>query len=358
MPPLAKMMELLTPVWESHCLTNRGPSERKLTELLRQTLHARCLTLVGNGTLGLLVALKALELSGEIITTPFTFAATAHAIAWNGCTPVFGDILPGKYTLDPEKIESLITERTSAILAVHVYGTPCEHEKLAAIARKHHLKLIYDAAHAFDVEEDGEYIVNYGDISVLSFHATKKFHTFEGGAVITSDPRVHEKITRLINFGYDEEASIAEVGINAKLDEFRATVGLCQLENMDFENRRRREVCAFYRHALAGIHGISLCLELPGVTNNNGYFPIFVGTEYRMSRDELQACLGKENIIARKYFYPLLSNIGVYRGHPSAAPDELPVANRVAASVLCLPLHSFLEPADLNRIVSVIRGNS
>lgn len=354
LPPLEEYTELLAEIWESRQLTNMGPFHNELEEKLADFLGVKHLSLFSNGTLALLTALQVLEISGEVITTPYTFVATPHALFWNNLKPVFCDVDPVYGNLDPKQIESLITPNTSAILPVHVYGNPADHEAIQQIAVKHNLKLIYDAAHAFGVREKGASILNYGDLAILSFHATKTFNTIEGGAVICKSAKQKKQIDYLKNFGFEDETTIVRPGINAKMNEFQAAFGLLQLKYFQGETLKRQEVDQYYRERLSQVNGIKVMPQMPSVKSNFSYFPIFITDDYPVSRDALYKQLKASGIYSRRYFYPLASNLKYYNDFESAAPEKLPVANQLAESVLCLPIYPHLDRDSLDRILKVI----
>lgn len=307
------------------------------------------------GSSPLITALQALRITGEVITTPYSFVATTHALWWNGIKPVFVDVDPNNGCLDPNKIEAAITPKTTAIMPVHVYGTPCNIKAIQEIADKYGLKVIYDAAHAFGVEENGESILNAGDMSTLSFHATKVFNTIEGGAMIMHDEKTKQRIDYLKNFGFANEVEVVAPGINSKIDEIRSAYGLLNLKLVDDAINARHQVANKYRKALSDIPGISFWNDIPGVKHNYSYFPIFVDSEtYGMSRDDLYLKMKKENVLGRRYFYPLISTFSTYRGLPSATPDNLPFATRLANEVICLPIHHNLSDTDTQRVLDCI----
>lgn len=310
-----------------------------------------------NGTLPLITALQALRITGEVITTPYSFVATTHSIWWNGIRPVFVDVDPLTGNLDPDKIEAAITPKTTAIMPVHVYGTPCDTERIRAIADKYGLKVIYDAAHAFGVRVNGESILNAGDISTLSFHATKTYNTVEGGALVCHDAAMKQRIDYLKNFGFAGETEVVAPGINSKMDEIRAAYGLLSLRYVDAAIEARRKVAEQYRAALRGVPGLRIMEDLPGVTHNYSYFPVFVNeAEYGESRDSLYFRLKEQGIHGRRYFYPLISTFATYRGLESAAPSNLPVATRMANEVICLPLHHELSAEDVAHIIKIMKN--
>ena len=355
LPDFDEYVELLRDIWEQRYITNFGKYHRQLETALRTHLGCQNLSLFCNGTIALQVGLQALELSGEIITTPFTFPATTHAIHWNHCEPVFCDIDPESFCLDPAKLEACITPATSAILPVHVYGHPCDVEAIQAIADAHGLKVLYDAAHAFDVKfEDGRSILDFGDISMLSFHATKVFNTVEGGALVTGDPGLKARIDSLLNFGIVDEVTVLGPGTNGKMNELSAAYGLLVLKFMEKAIALRGAVDSRYRENLKGIDGLKIPSLPAGTIHNFSYFPIIVEPSFGISRDELFARLVKQDILARPYFYPLTSNVGDYRRLPSAAEANLPVANAAARSVLCLPIYPTLAMSDVDRICSIL----
>ncbi|OHB69698.1 MAG: aminotransferase [Planctomycetes bacterium RBG_16_43_13] len=355
LPPLEEFLPYLEKIWESKWLTNGGPFHQELEKKLAEYLGVEHLALFANGTLALVTALQALRINGEVITTPFSFVATAHSLLWNGIKPVFVDIHPETFNLDPDKIEAAITPHTTAILPVHVYGHPCDVERIQKIADTYGLKVIYDAAHAFGVNYKGESLLKYGDLSILSFHATKVFNTFEGGAIICPDAKIKKRIDDLKNFGYAGEVTVVATGINAKMNELQAAFGLLQLKHIDKALEMRRVLDARYREQLSSVPGIT-CLSLPSDTKYNySYFPIVVGKDYPLSREELHTKLRNHGIYARLYFYPLISEFPMYRGLPSAAQSNLPVARKIADQVICLPIYPDLENETITRIVSIIK---
>ncbi|HPD60178.1 MAG TPA: DegT/DnrJ/EryC1/StrS family aminotransferase [Thermodesulfobacteriota bacterium] len=356
LPPLEEFQPYLEQIWENKWLTNAGPFHQELEKKLADYLGVEHLALFANGTLALVTALQALRITGEVITTPFSFVATAHSLLWNGIKPVFVDIHPETFNLDPNEIESAITPHTTAILPVHVYGKPCDVEKIQNIADIYGLKVIYDAAHAFGVNYKGESLLKHGDLSTLSFHATKVFTTFEGGAIVCSDAKTKKRIDDLKNFGFHDEVTVVAPGINAKMNEFQAALGLLQLKYIDKAINRRCEIDKRYREELSSIPGI-FYPALPADTKYNyAYFPILIEKDYPLSRDELNEKLRQYGIFPRRYFYPLISEFPMYRGLPSAAQSNLPIAKEVAYKVLCLPIHPALEDESITRIISIIRG--
>lgn len=356
LPPLEEFLPYLQRIWDSKWITNNGYWHRELEKALCDYLGVEYISVFTNGTLPLITALQALNIRGEVITTPYSFVATTHSIWWNDIRPVFVDVDPRTGNIDPDRIEEAITPDTAAIMPVHVYGNPCDTERIGAIAAKYGLKVIYDAAHAFGVRVNGESILKAGDISTLSFHATKTYNTVEGGALICGDAETKERIDHLKNFGFVNETTIIGPGINAKMDEIRAAYGVLNLKYVDAAIAARKRASAYYREALCGVEGITFFDDLPGVSHNYSYFPIFVDAErYGMTRDELYARLKERNILGRRYFYPLISTLRTYRGLPSAAPANLPVATRMADQVICLPMHHDLTEKDLERVIRTIR---
>lgn len=354
LPDLQAFMPYLQEIWQRRVLTNGGPFHAELEARLCEYLQVPHLSLFSNGTLALVTALQALDIKGEVITTPYSFVATAHALLWNGLKPVFVDIDPHTFNLDPAQVEAAIGPHTTAILPVHVYGHPCDTRALAAMAKAHGLRLIYDAAHAFGVRQAEGSLLAAGDLSVLSFHATKVFNTFEGGAIICPDAATKRHIDQLKNFGFVDETTVIAPGINGKMNEFCAALGLAQLQEIDALIERRAQVDARYRQALAAVPGIS-CPALPAVQRHNyAYFPILVGPDYPLSRDALYERLKAHGVYARRYFYPLISHFPMYRDLPSAQPARLPVAQRVASQVICLPLYPDLSAQDQDRVLALI----
>lgn len=356
MPSLDELNVYLQDIWNRKWITNNGHYHKELEKALCEYLDVPFISLFTNGTLPLITALQAMRITGEVITTPFSFVATTHALWWNGIKPVFVDIDPVTCNLDPEKIEAAITPRTTAIMPVHVYGQPCDTKRIQEIADKYGLKVIYDAAHAFGVKVKGESILNVGDMSTLSFHATKVYNTIEGGALVMHDEQTKKRIDYLKNFGFAGETTVVAPGINSKMDEVRAAYGLVNLKQVDKAIEARRRVADTYREALKEIPGIRFMDDVPGVQHNYAYFPIFVDeAQYGMSRDELYFKMKEHNVLGRRYFYPLISTFSTYRGLESAHPDNLPVATKMAEQVICLPMYYGLTDEDLERIVSLIR---
>lgn len=359
LPPLEEYCKYLEQIWDSKRLTNNGQFHKQLEALLCDYLGVKHVCLFSNGTLALVTALQALCITGEVITTPFSFVATTHSLWWNSIKPVFADIEPETLNLDPTKVETAITPQTTAIMPVHVYGTPCNLKAFQKIAETYNLKLIYDAAHAFGVEVNGQSILNFGDLSVLSFHATKVFNTFEGGAIICHDEKMKRHIDDLKNFGFRDETTVVAPGINAKMNELQAAFGILQLKYVDEAQKQRQKIAEKYREALTNINGITLFNDLSGVKHAYSYFPIIVDEqEYGISRDAIYEKLKEQNIIGRRYFYPLISNFPTYRGLPSADSANLPIANKISDRILCLPIYPTLELSDVERICSIIKVNS
>lgn len=358
LPPLKEFLPYLERIWESKWLTNDGPFHKQLEEELCRYLKVKHISLFTNGTIALITALQALRISGEVITTPYSFIATSHSLLWNGITPVFVDIDPVTLNLDPDKIAAAITPKTTAIMPVHCYGHPCHVQRIQEIAETYNLKVIYDAAHAFGVEVESGSVLNYGDLSVLSFHATKVFNTFEGGAIICPDLKTKQHIDHLKNFGFVDEVTVVSPGINGKMNEFNAALGLLQLKRIDENLQKRKQVDLYYRKQLAGVKGIH-CLKDAGEKKANySYFTILVGPDYPLTRDELYQELRKHEIYARRYFYPLISDFPMYRTLPSAAHSNLITAHQTANRVLCLPIYSELKKNNLSRIIKIIINNS
>ena len=358
LPPLEEFIPYLERIWATKQLTNGGPFHKELEKALCEFLGVEHIALFANGTLALVTALQALRITGEVITTPYSFVATAHSLLWNGIKPVFVDIDPETFNLDPRKIEAAITPQTTAILPVHCYGRPCDVDAIQGIADIYNLRVIYDAAHAFGVRSATGSVLSHGDLSVLSFHATKVFTTFEGGAIVCPDEKTKQRIDHLKNFGFVNEVTVVAPGINGKMSEFNATLGLLQLKHFGDAIRQRARIDAAYRERLRGIPGIRLLEYADRDSANFAYFPILVESDYPISRDALYGKLKHQNIHPRRYFYPLISDFPMYRGLPSAARDNLPVARRVADQVLCLPMYPALPEEALERVVTVVRGCS
>lgn len=355
LPPLEEFLPYLQEIWDNKILTNGGPFHQQLEQALCDYLGIKHLALFSNGTLGLVTALQALRVTGEVITTPYSFVATAHSLLWNGIKPVFADVHPDTLNIDPEKIEAAITPQTTAIMPVHCYGHPCDVEAIQKIADNYNLRVIYDAAHAFGVQDHGGSILRHGDLSVLSFHATKVFNTFEGGAIVCPDAKTKQRIDHLKNFGFVNETTVVAPGINGKMSEINAAFGMLQLKHVDTALARRKGIDAKYREELKSVAGIR-CLQDAGETfANHSYFPILIETDYPISRDNLYQKLKSKNIHARRYFYPLISEFPMYRGMVSAHRDNLPVASNAAQKVLCLPIYPNLKDDDIERVVSIIK---
>lgn len=354
LPSLDEFMPYLQQIWDSKRLTNSGPFHQQLEAALCDYLGVKHISLFANGTLALVTALQALRITGEVITTPYSFVATSHSLLWNGIKPVFVDIDPVTLNLDPNKIEAAITPQTTAIMPVHCYGQPCDVEAIQKIADNYGLKVIYDAAHAFGVKSGESSVLNYGDLSVLSFHATKVFNTFEGGAIVCRDEKTKLHIDHLKNFGFVGEVTVVAPGINGKMSEFNAALGMLQLKGIDQAIQKRQAIDARYRKALAGIKGINCLSNSSEEMANYAYFPILVLPDYPLTRDALYAKLKDKNIYARRYFYPLISDFPMYRGLQSAAPSNLPVASRAAREVICLPIYPDLTVEQVDFITKQI----
>ena len=355
LPNLDEFYGLLKEIWDNKWITNNGHFHQELEKALCMYLGVEHLSLFTNGTLPLITALQAMCITGEVITTPYSFVATTHALWWNGIKPVFVDIDPTNCGIDPDKIEAAITPKTTAIMPVHCYGKPCDMERIQAIADKYGLKVIYDAAHAFGVEVNRESVLKHGDMSTLSFHATKVYNTAEGGALIVKDAETKKRVDYLKNFGFAGETEVVAPGINSKMDEVRAAYGLLNLRQVDVAIKKRRQVAVRYREALRNVPGIRFFDDMPSVKHNYSYFPIFVNAkEYGMTRDELYFKMKEQGILGRRYFYPLISTFSTYRGLPSAAPENLPVATKIANEVICLPMHHELSEIELQRIISCL----
>lgn len=355
LPNLDEFHAMLNEIWKSKWITNNGSFHKQLEEALCQYLGVPFISLFTNGTLPLITALQALRITGEVITTPYSFVATTHSLWWNGIRPVFVDIDTATGGIDPDCIEAAITPKTTAIMPVHVYGKPCRTAEIQAIADKYGLRVIYDAAHAFGVKVDGRSILNEGDLSTLSFHATKVYNTIEGGALVMHDEATKRRIDYLKNFGFAGETEVVAPGINSKMDEVRAAYGLLNLRQVDAAIEARHQVAVRYREALRNVEGIHFWDDMPGVTHNYSYFPIFVDKEaYGLSRDELYFKMRENGVLGRRYFFPLISDFSTYRNLPSARPDNLPRATRMAASVICLPMHHELSQEDIERTLNCI----
>lgn len=354
LPPLDEFLPYLERIWESKILTNGGPSHQQLEQALCEYLGVEHIALFTNGTIALVTALQALRITGEVITTPYSFVATSHSLLWNGIKPVFVDIDPNTLNLDPARIEAAITPQTTAIMPVHCYGHPCDVEAIQKIADNYNLKVIYDAAHAFGVQCHCGSVLNHGDLSVLSFHATKVFNTFEGGAIVCPDAKTKTRIDQLKNFGHVGEVTVVAPGINGKMSEFNAALGLLQLKYIDQAIARRKEIDATYRDRLKDVKGIRCLQDAGEKVANYAYFPILVEDNYSVSRDDLYQKLKDNGIHPRRYFYPLITDFPMYRGLPSAHQDNLSVATAAAQKVLCLPIYPALESEQVEIITSLI----
>ena len=355
LPNLDEFQVMLKQIWDSKWITNNGSFHKQLEKELAEYLKVPYVSLFTNGTLPLITALQALHVTGEVITTPYSFVATTHALWWNGIKPVFVDIDLATGNIDPDKIEAAITPRTTAIMPVHVYGKPCDTKRIKDIADKYGLKVIYDAAHAFGVEVNGESVLTAGDMSTLSFHATKVYNTIEGGAMVMHDEQTKKRIDYLKNFGFAGETEVIAPGINSKMDEVRAAYGILNLRQVDGAIEARHQVAIQYRNALRNVKGITFFDDMPGVRHNYSYFPIFVNEEeYGMTRDELYFKMKDEKVLGRRYFYPLISEFSTYKGLDSARRDNLPNAHKMADSVICLPMHHALRGEDVERTLSLI----
>ncbi len=355
LPNLDDFNEMLKQIWASKWITNNGSFHKQLEKELAVYLKVPYISLFTNGTLPLITALQALRITGEVITTPYSFVATTHALWWNGIKPVFVDIDPTTGNINPDKIEAAITPKTTAIMPVHVYGMPCDTKRIQEIADQYGLKVIYDAAHAFGVEVNGESILNAGDLSTLSFHATKVYNTVEGGAMVMHDEKMKKRIDYLKNFGFANETTVVGPGINSKMDEVRSAYGLLNLKQVDAAIEARHQVAIKYREVLRNVEGVTFFDDIPSVRHNYSYFPIFIDAKkYGMTRDELYFKMKEQNVLGRRYFYPLISEFSTYRGLESAKPENLPEAHKMADSVICLPMHHALSNDDIQRILDSI----
>ncbi|MDE6532928.1 MAG: DegT/DnrJ/EryC1/StrS family aminotransferase [Muribaculaceae bacterium] len=356
LPDLDEFHGLLKQIWDSKWITNNGSFHQQLEKELAKYLKVPYISLFTNGTLPLITALQALRITGEVITTPYSFVATTHSLWWNGIKPVFVDVDPSNCGIDPNKIEAAITPKTTAIMPVHCYGKPCDTKAIQEIADKYGLKVIYDAAHAFGVEVDGESILNAGDMSTLSFHATKVYNTIEGGAMVMHDEKTKQRIDYLKNFGFANETTVVAPGINSKMDEMRAAYGILNLRQVDAAIAARKKVAEAYREALKNVEGVTFFDDMPGVRHNYSYFPVFIDAEkFGRTRDELYFEMKEANVLGRRYFYPLISEFSTYRGLPSASRENLPEAYKLADTVICLPMHHDLSDEDVNRVIELIR---
>ena len=355
LPNIDEFNKMLKEIWASKWITNNGQFHKQLEKELCEYLKVPYISLFTNGTLPLLTALQALRITGEVITTPYSFVATTHSIWWNGCRPVFVDIEEETCGIDPNKIEAAITPKTTAIMPVSCYGKPCKMDEIQAIADKYGLKVIHDAAHAFGVEVNGESWVNKGDLISLSFHATKVYNTLEGGAMVMHDEATKKRVDFLKNFGFAGETEVVAPGINSKMDEVRAAYGLLNLKQVDEAIENRHQVAVKYRNALRNVPGIRFFDDMPGVRHNYSYFPIFINAEeFGQTRDELYFKMKADGVLGRRYFYPLISTFSTYRSLPSAGAENLPVATKVANEVICLPMHHQLTDEDINRVLEHI----
>jgi dTDP-4-amino-4,6-dideoxygalactose transaminase len=357
LPPLEEFQEYLKDIWDSKWLTNDGKFHQALEKALCEYLGVKYISLFANGTLALVTALQELRVTGEVITTPYSFVATTHALWWNNIKPVFVDIEPHTFNLDPEKIEAAITPKTTAIMPVHVYGNPCNVNRIKEIADTYGLKIIYDACHTFGVKINGIPVLNYGDLSVMSFHATKVYNTFEGGAIICHDEATKKRIDNLKNFGFADGKVVAP-GINAKMNELQAAMGLLQLKYINGAIEKRQLIAQIYREKLNGIKGITFLNDMPNVKHCYSYFPVLIDkTEFGKTRDDVFEELQKYNIFGRRYFYPLISQFSTYRGLDSAQPGKMTVAEKITEEVLCLPIYPDLEIDSVNQICNIIMLN-
>lgn len=356
LPPLSEFTPYLEEIWHNKVLTNGGPFHQKLETALCEYLGVKYVSLFTNATIALVTALQALRISGEVITTPYSFVATAHSLLWNGIKPVFVDIEPDSLNIDPRKIESAITPQTTGIMPVHCYGRPCNANAIQKIADTYNLKIIYDAAHAFGVRDAQGSILNYGDLSVLSFHATKVFNTFEGGAIVCPDAKTKQRIDFLKNFGIADEVTVVAPGINGKMSEINAAFGLLQLQHINDALQLRAQLASNYRAMLTDVKGLRPLDAPTGIKVNNGYFPVLVEDNYPLTRDALYEKLRKHDIYSRRYFYPLISEFPMYRGLLSAQASNLPVASRAAAKILCIPIYPAMTEAEQERVIDVLKA--
>lgn len=357
LPELNEFLPYLEQIWDNRWLTNNGPFHQELEAKLCEYLGVEHVSLFNNATIALITALQAMRINGEVITTPYSFVATSHSIMWNGLEPVFVDIDPATFNIDPAKIEAAITPRTTAIMPVHCYSNPCDVEAIQKIAVNYGLKVIYDAAHAFGINYKGESLLKWGDLSILSFHATKVFNTFEGGAIISPDAKTKQRIDHLKNFGIADELTVTAPGINGKMSEINAAFGLVQLKHIDKAVLQRQAIDERYRAELADVTGITLYQHDKNANSNFSYFPILVEADYPLSRDKLYEKLKENNILSRRYFYPLISNMPMYRGLPSAASTNLQQANQLAEKVLCLPIFDALSVDEQLLVIELIKEN-
>jgi dTDP-4-amino-4,6-dideoxygalactose transaminase len=358
LPPLEEFIPYLEQIWESKWLTNNGPFHQQLEKALCEYLGIEHLALFTNATIALVTALQTLRITGEVITTPYSFVATTHSLFWNNIQPVFVDIAPGSMNLDADKIEAAITQKTTAIMPVHCYGHPCDVERIQRIADTYGLKVIYDAAHAFGVRYKDQSLLKHGDLSVLSFHATKVFNTFEGGAIVCPDAKTKQRIDYLKNFGIADEVTVVAPGINGKMSEIQAAFGMLQLKHIDRAIHKREAVSHRYREALANVRGITLLQAHADTVHNHSYFPILVESDYPITRDQLYDQLREADVYARRYFYPLISDLPMYRGLHSAREANLPVAKFIADRILCLPIYPDLKEEEQGRVINQIARNN
>lgn len=356
-PELEEFIPYLQEIWDNKWLTNNGPFHQQYEQELAKYLGVKYLSVFSNGTLALITALQALRITGEVITTPYSFVATTHSLWWNNIKPVFVDIEDQYFNIDPKKIEAAITPQTTAIMPVHVYGNPCQVEKIQHIADTYGLKVIYDAAHAFGVKKNAESVLNWGDLSILSFHATKVYNSFEGGAIICQDEKTKRRIDLLKNFGIADEVTVIEPGINAKMNEVQAAFGLLQLKHVDKYIADRKKVADLYAELLKNVEGLKYIHQEESVEYNYAYFPILINTEkFGMSRDDVYHELQKHDIFGRRYFYPLITDFPIYRGMPSANAENLPIATQTAKEVLCLPIYPHLPLEQVERICKLLKS--
>jgi len=355
LPPLEEFIPYLEEIWGNKILTNGGSFHQQLEKALCEYLGVEHIALFANGTLALITALQALRVTGEVITTPYSFVATAHSLLWNGIKPVFVDIDPNTFNMDADKIEAAITSHTTAILPVHCYGYPCDVDRIQKIADSYGLKVIYDAAHAFGVQGKNGSLLRYGDLSILSFHATKVFNTFEGGAIVCPDAKTKQRIDYLKNFGIADETTVIAPGINGKMNEIQSAMGMLQLNYVDEAIARRQEVDHLYRQGLEGVEGISIPGLPASVRHNYSYFPILIEPRYPLSRDALYEKLKRQGIFSRRYFYPLITDFSMYSGLPSADLGNLTQATEISQKVLCLPIYPLLKVVEIEAIVKVIK---
>ncbi|NVN94427.1 MAG: DegT/DnrJ/EryC1/StrS family aminotransferase [Bacteroidetes bacterium] len=355
LPPLEEFIPYLEKIWKNKILTNNGPFHQQLEAELCNYLGVKHISLFCNGTIALITALQALKITGEVITTPYSFVASTHALWWNNIKPVFVDIEADYFTLDPAKIEAAITPNTTAILPVHVYGNPCKVEEIKKIADTYGLKVIYDACHTFGVKQNNIPVLNFGDLSVMSFHATKVFNTFEGGAIVSHDANMKKRIDNLKNFGFAGETTVVAPGINAKMNEVQSAMGLLQLKNIDAAIDKRKKIAITYRSELQGIEGLGFLEDIPAVKHCYSYFPILINKEkYGKTRDEVYEMLKQQNIYGRRYFYPLISQFPTYRSLESAKPENLPIAEKITEEVICLPIYPDLDKDTIINICNIL----